>query len=131
MALIKKEDILKAMVSGFREFKSETLGGKVRFKKLSAAGHDAIDNYTTRYRKDGKRERDLTLFRAAFIAASQVDESGDLLWGLDEVETVGGLKQEVVTELFRFALEVNPAGMTGEEVKKDLTKNPDGSSSTD
>jgi hypothetical protein len=42
MSLLSKKDILKTRVTGFREFDSKELGGKVRFKKLSALGHDAI-----------------------------------------------------------------------------------------
>ena len=134
MSLLKKEDIMKTRVTGYREFDSETLEGKVRFQKLSALGVDAIENYTTKYEVDGdqvrQRKRDFTYFRAAYVAFSQVDENGNLFWGND-VDAVGQLPKEVLGELFRFALEANPPEDPPDEVKNELTKNQEGSSSTD
>jgi hypothetical protein len=133
MSLLSKKDILKTRVTGFREFDSKELGGKVRFKKLSALGHDAIENYTVEYAvEDGKvkqRKRDFTYFRAAYIAFSQVDENDNLFWDGD-VDAVGALDVKVIDELFGFALEANPPAEPIEEVKNELVKNPEGSSST-
>lgn len=134
MSLLKKEDILKNRVVGYIEKDSKELGGKVRFKKLTALGHDAIENYTTEYVVDGdevrQRKRNFTYFRAAYVAFSQVGEDGQLFWGGD-VEAVGQLPVNILAELFSFALEANPPAEPVEEVKDDLVKNPDASSSTD
>lgn len=135
MSLLKKEDILKSKVTGYREFDSKELGGKVRFKKLSALGHDAIGNYTVQYVVDDKgqlvkRKRDFTYFRAAYIAFSQVDENGNLFWDGD-VDAVGQLDIKALNELFTFAQETNPPAEPVEEIKDDMTKNPQESSSTD
>jgi hypothetical protein len=133
MSLLKKEDILKARVTGYREFDSKELGGKVRFKKLSALGFDAIENYTTRYVVDGgkvkQRKRDFSYFRAAYIAFSQVGEDGQLFWG-GEVDAVGELPVKVINELFGFALETNPPADPPDEVKEELVKNQEESSSS-
>lgn len=134
MSLLKKEDILKARVTGFREFDSKELGGKVRFQKLTALAHDAIENYTTKYVVDGdqvrKRKRDFTYFRIAYVTYSQVNEDGTLFWGGD-VDAVGQLDVKVLAELFSFALETNPTPEEVEDVKEDLVKNPPASSSSD
>jgi hypothetical protein len=134
MSLLSKKEILKAKVTGYKEFDSKELGGKVRFKKLSALGYDAIENYTTRYVVDGdqvkQRKRDFSYFRAAYIAFSQVGEDGQLFWDGD-VDAVGQLDIKVINELFGFAMETNPPAEPIEEIKDDLVKNPEGSSNSD
>lgn len=134
MSLLSKKEILKAKVTGYREFDSKELGGKVRFKKLSALGYDAIENYTTRYVVDGdqvkQRKRDFSYFRAAYIAFSQVGEDGQLFWDGD-VDAVGQLDIKVINELFGFAMQTNPPAEPIEDIKDDLVKNQEGSSNTD
>jgi hypothetical protein len=133
MSLLSKKDILKTKVTGYKEFDSKELGGKVRFKKLSALGYDAIENYTTRYVVDGdqvkQRKRDFSYFRAAYIAFSQVGEDGQLFWDGD-VDAVGQLDIKVINELFGFAMETNPPAEPIEDIKDDLVKNPPASSNT-
>jgi hypothetical protein len=46
------------------------------------------------------------------------------------VDAVGQLDIKVINELFGFAMETNPPAEPIEEVKNELVKNPEGSSST-
>jgi hypothetical protein len=133
MSLLKKEDILKKIVTDIKEFDSEILGGKVKFKRMSAMGHDAIEAHVVKYERAGDditRSTDLTKFRATCIAFSQVDDTGALLWNGD-VEAVGSLPPDVVAELFGFYLEMNPKDPGPEKAKESLEKDPEEPSSLD
>lgn len=128
MSLLNKKQILKkktpAKVKGFD---SETLNGKVKFRRMTAAGHYAVENYTTVFKTDGSHERDFTYLKQAMIAFSMVDGGGKLFWSQDDIKgEISDLDREIVNELFAFCLDVNPPAGSS-----DLEKNQDGSSSTD
>ena len=131
--MITKEQIQNRVEKPeLKTFQSETLGGDVMFKKMSAAGNYAIESQTTVFYMDGTRSRDFTYLRQALIAFSQVDDQGRLIWDVRDIRgTLSELDPEIIEELFGFASEMNPSKQEDENAKEELAKNPEGSSSTD
>lgn len=128
--MLTKEQILKqrAEVTA-KTFPSKSLGGKVRFRRMAAAGHYAVESYTTRFFGDGRQpKRDFTYMKQAMIAYSMVDDSDTMLFGPEDIEgVISEFDKDVIDELFGFAVELNPPASV---LAKDLEKNPKGSSST-
>ena len=114
--ILQKKETLTA-----KNFKSETLGGEVRFKKMMADGHYAIEAMCFLGNQEGER---LAWFKQAAIAFSMVDEEDNLVWDASDIKgELSNFSRDVIDELFGFYQEMNPARAEQEEVKESLEKN--------
>ena len=128
----KKKILAKRTELKHKEFKSETLKGKVRFRCMTAAGNYAVDSHRVVFNEDGTRSFDMTYVRQAMIAYSMIDDDKKLIWDARDIRgAISELPKNIIDELASFAFEMNPPVVPDEEEKAELEKNPKGSSSTD
>lgn len=116
MALLNKKDILQVRTLPYIDV--EALGGTVRVQAMTAS---ARDQWEQRHGKAVAKAGDgvVSNIRALFLVHCIVDETGALVFSLDDVEDLGKQPAADLDMLFEAAQEIN--GLTAEadeDVKK-------------
>ncbi|MCL6471077.1 MAG: hypothetical protein I4O48_22550 [Ralstonia sp.] len=90
-------------------------GGDVIVRTMTGAARDAYEASMV-VLKDGQRVADLTNMRAKLVAATLVDDAGQLLFaGAEEVEALAKKSASVLERLFRVAQDLNGMGAASVE----------------
>lgn len=120
MAVLKKADILQAVSLRRVEVEVPEWGGSVVVQEFSALQRDQFEGMVTRVK--GKTvEPDLFNFRAKLVAASVIDpETGELLFGAEDVAKLGGLSAKALDRVAQEVLRLND--FSAEDVEE-LQKN--------
>lgn len=112
MPLLTKAEILAANDLPVKEVEVPEWGGVVRLRALSVAQREALEDFMF---NQGKRDQ----WRAYLVAATAVDENGELLFGPDDVESLRGKSFDAVERVFMAAKRLSGIGKEGrEEAKK-------------
>ena len=107
-------------------------GGAVTLREFTASDRDAFEAALIRTDEDGKREPDLLHMRAKLCAMCIIDtETGDLMFSLAEVETLGGKSAAAIQRVYRAAQRLNSMGEDAvKEAEKNSATGPSGSSNS-
>lgn len=82
-------------------------GGSVIVRTMTGAARDAYESSMV-ILKDGKRVADLTNMRAKLVAATLVDDAGNLLFNTaEEVEALAAKSANALEKLFKVAQRLN------------------------
>lgn len=122
MTILSKDAIL-----GANDIKAEDVtvpewGGSIRIAVMSGRARDQF------LALNSTKEEGYSLFQARLLAATVVDESGNLLFTADDIETLRGKSRIVLDQLTDVATRIN--GMNAEAVG-DATKNSEAAPSGD
>lgn len=116
MTLLTRDQLLAPALKTERIDVPE-LGGEVIVSEMSGMAREEYERII--FGKDGKLVSDRSL-RACLVAASVVDDAGDLLFKKEDVEALGRQSSQVLHRIYDAALRVN--GMNPSAVK-DAAKN--------
>jgi hypothetical protein len=131
MALLSRDDILKADDLRTVDVEVPEWGGTVRLKMLTAAERDRFEASTVEVRGN-QQKANLYNLRARLVSLCAVDEQGRRLFSKEDVTQLGEKSAAALARLFNRASEIN--GLSDAEIE-DLTEGfddgPVGSSSSD
>lgn len=113
MTLLTKDQILNADDRATKEVEVPEWGGSVLIAAMSAASRDAFEASMLDNKGKGDAKK-LQNFRARFIAACIVDESGNRLFSDKDIVSLGRKSSAPISMLFDECRELN--GMTDEAV---------------
>lgn len=113
MTLLTKDQILGADDRATKEIDVPEWGGSVLVAAMTAAERDAFEAgmLDSKGKSDAKR---LQNFRARFVAACIVDESGNRLFSDKDIVALGRKASKPISHLFDECRKLN--GMTDEDV---------------
>lgn len=114
MTLLNKEAILSADDRKFEDVPTPEWGGAVRVATINALDHD---RWMAKNAKDGGASPET--FRLHYVALCCVDEDGNALFTLSDVEALGRKSHQVINRLFDVASRLNGLNLaTVEEAEK-------------
>lgn len=116
MELLNKEQIFTAKDKPYKDVEIKEWGGVVRISTMSIVDREEIEMIATSEDRDLSRRN----LRLRFLIASIVDEKGDLMFTLDDMESLQYRSAKVVDKLFAISQALN--GITDEDVDE-LAKN--------
>lgn len=90
-------------------------GGWVRLRGLTGKQRDELEKSTIKQR-GGDVQANFVNFRARIVAASAIDESGQLLFGQDEVAALGRKSSRVLDKLAEACSRLS--GMSADDVEE-------------
>lgn len=132
MALLTRDQILKADDRKYEVVACPEWGGDVRLRSLTGKERDAYENSLSK-RQGGKVKQNMDNFRARLVALCAVDEDGNLLFtNSQDILMLGEKSVAPLQRLFNKCTELN--GMSDEDVEElaeDFVSAPDGSSTSD
>lgn len=111
--LLNREAILKAEDAKFQDVDVPEWGGVVRVRAISGADRDEYEGFVAGDRKSGKLN--MRHMRARLLVLALVDEEGQRLFKLGDLESLSNKNAAVIDRLFDVASEL--AGIT--EAAKD------------
>lgn len=106
MGLLSRDQILEAKDRFYEEVEVEHWGGSVRVQNLTAKELDDLAASMVVRRKIGKKivvAQDNTNFRAKLVARAVVNEEGNLLFDVSDVEALGRKCAHCVKEVAEVA----------------------------
>lgn len=131
MALLTREDILKAEDLPTVDVEVPEWGGTVRLKALTAAARDRFEASTVETRGN-KVKQNLTNLRARLVSLCIVDESGNPMFTQGDVQRLGQKSASALQRLFNKCNEMNGLSEADiEELAEGFEDAPDGSLSSD
>lgn len=116
MALLNKEQILKADDRRFEEVSVPEWGGEVRISSLSGAERDRWEASLAKVGKDGQPQPNLVNMRARLVALAIVDEEGRRVFTDNDVLALGGKSSRALQRVFEAASELS--GIEDDAVEK-------------
>ena len=131
MALLSKDNILKAEDLDFEEIEIKEWGGSVRVGSMTGTDRDAYE--ASIYDVKGKNAQLIREnFRAKLIARTLIDENGNRLFTEKEVNLIGKKDSKTLDKIFKVAQKLNGLSPTDEDefVKNLEGEDEDGSTST-
>lgn len=120
MTLLTKEQILKS-----EDLKTEVVpvpewGGDVMVQTMSGTARDRYEASIVEKNDDGKHEQNLTNIRAKFIAATVVDDKGNLLFSEKDIAALGRKSSKALDRVFAVGQRLNAIS---DEDLEELAKN--------
>lgn len=115
--LLNKDQILKAMDLPFRDVDVPEWGGSVRVSTMTAADRDSFEQSIYETGPDGKPILKHENFRAKLLSRALVSETGERLFGEDEldVSALGAKSAKIIQMLFDIAQELNGTSRAAQE----------------
>lgn len=105
MPYLSKQQILEAQDRSFEDVEVPEWGGTVRIGTMTAAQRDRYEVLFAQARKDGAATSQS--IRALLVAACLVDEAGEQVFTMDEVEALGKKSGAALNRVFLRALDLN------------------------
>lgn len=106
---LSKEQILAARDFTFEKVDVPEWGGDVIIRTMSGAARDAFQAAF------GGEKRALGTFEATLLASTLADESGALLFTVEEVEELRGKSAAVLDRVSNEAMRINGMGIAAQE----------------
>lgn len=132
MALLGKNDILKADDRRYETLTVPEWGGEVRICSLSGAERDRWEASLAKIGKDGQPKPDLINMRARLVAIAIVDEEGRRVFSDSDVLALGGKSSRALQRVFEAASELSGIEEDAvEKVKEDFGSAQNESSTSD
>lgn len=123
MALLTKEQILKADRKKSIDVPVKEWGGDVRLQEMAASDRDQWENESYVLNAEGTAAKfNPKHARARLVVRCLVDENGKRMFSDDEVAAIGSLSASSVQRLFNAARKLN--AISTEDIKE-LEKNSD------
>lgn len=118
--LLSKDQILQAQDTPYEDVNVPEWGGAVRIGTMTGEGRDRYEQSIFDMKKKGVT---LDNIRAKLIAASAIDESGNLMFSEEDIQALGKKSAKALDRLFAVAQRLN--GVTDADVEE-LAKNSEG-----
>lgn len=122
MAVLTKEQILKADDMKMETVQIPEWGGPVNVKMMTAQERDAFDLNVAYIEDEKERAQN---FRSRLAVATVCDEKGKLLFKAEEAEQLGKKSAKAVARIFEVSKKLNAIGDAEiEEIEKNLPETP-------
>lgn len=118
--ILTKNQILEA-----DDLRTETVdvpewGGSVLVRTMSGTDRDAFEASMITIASDGSRKPNMTNMRAKLVALTVVDEAGNLLFDVSDVDRLARKSAAALERVFAAAQRINGLGV---EAQDDIAKN--------
>ena len=114
MTTLTKDQILEASDLTTETVEVTAWGGSVNVRSMSGADRDAFESSMMKISADGTRAPDMSNMRAKLVALTVVDDAGNRLFGVSDVDRLA-LKSAAALELvFDVAQRLNGLGAKAE-----------------
>ena len=120
MSILTKDQILKSDDLTTKVVKVPEWGGDVIVTTMSGAGRDQYDSTIYIAGDDGKITTHLDNGRAKLVAATVVDDKGNLLFNVDDVGALGKKSVAALDRVYEVATRLN---FLSEKEVQELAKN--------
>jgi hypothetical protein len=117
MPLLTREAILEADDRQFRDVEVPEWGGTVRVATMTGR---ARDRYEAGLYQDQGKETTYDNLRARFLSHCVVNEAGDLIFSVGDLEALGQKSSAALDRVFKVASDLNGTSADGVE---DIAKN--------
>jgi hypothetical protein len=129
MALLSKASILTADDLRTRIVPVPEWGGEVTIRTMTGADRDAFENSLLVVDAKGNRRTDLTNMRAKLVALTVVDDAGNPMFTLAELDRLAAKSASALNRIFEAAQALNEMGANGVQVAlKNSNPGPGGDS---
>lgn len=105
--------------------------GFIYVREMSAKARDAFENSTVTLDANGNLEKDLTNYRAKFVVLTACDETGKLVFSMDDARWLGERQVRTVQKIFDAAQKLNGVSETAAEELEKNSEAPAAVSSSD
>lgn len=114
--MLKKENLIKNPCLPFIDVECKHVGGVFRVQAMSAGTRDIFEQ---RIGKLSELESGVkTNLRAIFLIHCIVDEDGQLIFGVDDLELISSQHSADIDKLFDAAQKINGIGESEDDLKK-------------
>lgn len=114
MSILTKDQILEASDLTTESVEVPAWGGSVNVRSMSGADRDSFEASMMKVAEDGTRTPDMTNMRAKLVALTVVDEAGNRLFEVSDIDRLA-LKSAAALEIvFDVAQRLNGLGVKAE-----------------
>lgn len=111
---LTKDQILEA-----NDLKTEVVdvpewGGTVRVRTMTGADRDAFEASLMHIQADGQRKPDLSNMRGKLVALTLVDDVGNLMFGMPDIDRLSLKSASALDRVFAVAQRLNGLGVVAE-----------------
>ena len=113
--MLTKDQILEAGDLKTEAVEVPEWGGSVLVRTMTGADRDAFESSMITTLSDGTRKPNMSNMRPKLVALTLVDETGNLLFSLDDVDRLALKSAAALERVFAAAQRINGLGVQAEE----------------